>query len=68
MATLPAAIPGTPVLEYAVGDEKVVVSDAGVRHHSTVIEPALSDRERELYSELMNSLYHSYNPEQGSVD
>ncbi|MGC8557790.1 MAG: type II/IV secretion system ATPase subunit, partial [Nitrososphaeria archaeon] len=63
--TVPAAVAGEIVNEYNVGPVRTIVSNAGTKYHYTVIEPELTERERQVYSQLMEAVYYAFKPAEG---
>ena len=55
-------IPGSPLEEYDVGEAHVVIADDGERFLYLVEEPALNERDQELYGMIMEALYYSMRP------
>jgi flagellar protein FlaI len=57
------AIPGKEIERYEVGPASVVIANEGDVGRYTVIEPALTERERERLSRLLDHLFMSISPE-----
>ncbi|BBE42420.1 type II/IV secretion system ATPase subunit [Conexivisphaera calida] len=56
------AVPGRALEEYDLGDAHVIIADDGEKYLYLVEEPALTDRDQELYALIMESLYYSLRP------
>ena len=63
--TIPHAVVGDIVAEYDVGVVHVVISRTESKYYYTVFEPELTDREKVLYSELMETVYYAFRPSEG---
>ena len=63
--TIPHAVVGEVVAEYDVGLVHVVISRTESKYYYTVFEPELTDREKVLYSELMEAVYYAFRPAEG---
>ncbi|MDG7020286.1 MAG: hypothetical protein JRN43_08170, partial [Nitrososphaerota archaeon] len=57
------AIPGREIERYEVGPASVVIANEGDVGRYTVIEPSLTERERERLSRLLDHLFMSISPE-----
>ncbi|MGC8773256.1 MAG: ATPase, T2SS/T4P/T4SS family [Conexivisphaera sp.] len=56
------AVPGRVLEEYDVGEAHVIIADDGEKYLYLVEEPALTERDGELYALIMESLYYSLRP------
>ena len=63
--TIPHAVVGEVVAEYDVGLVHVVISRTESKYYYTAFEPELTDREKVLYSELMEAVYYAFRPAEG---
>ena len=57
------AIPGKEIERYEVGPASVVIANEGDVGRYTVIEPSLTERERERLTRLLDHLFMSISPE-----